>query len=118
MTDKFGRRPVIFAGSITFTVGAILLAFSVNKEMLLIGRLIVGAGVGMKKAFQYINDRYCTYITLGLASVTVPMYIAEAAPAHLRGRLVTMNNLFITGGQFIASLIAGGFSYVKHSGWR
>ena len=50
--------------------------------------------------------------------MTVPMYIAECAPRHLRGRLVTLNNLFITGGQFIASAIDGAFSYDKENGWR
>ena len=50
--------------------------------------------------------------------MTVPVYIAEVAPSHLRGRLLTINVLFITGGQFIASLLDGGFSYVQKGGWR
>ena len=50
--------------------------------------------------------------------MTVPVYIAECAPRHLRGRLVTLNNLFITGGQFVASAIDGAFSYDKENGWR
>lgn len=50
--------------------------------------------------------------------MTVPIYIAECAPAELRGRLVTINNLFITGGQFIASVLDGAFSYDKVNGWR
>ena len=54
---------------------------------------------------------------VGLASMTVPMYIAEAAPAHLRGRLVTINNLFITLGQFLASVVDGALSY-RQWGWR
>lgn len=54
----------------------------------------------------------------GIASMTVPVYIAEASPPHLRGQLVTINTLFITGGQFTASLIDGAFSYLQHDGWR
>jgi SP family myo-inositol transporter-like MFS transporter 13 len=50
--------------------------------------------------------------------MTVPTYISECAPAELRGRLVTINNLFITGGQFIASILDGAFSYDKTNGWR
>jgi len=57
------------------------------------------------------------YLT-GLASSTVPMYIAECAPSHQRGKLVTINNTFITGGQFIASVVAGAFSYDHNTGWR
>ena len=54
----------------------------------------------------------------GLASSTVPMYIAECAPSHQRGKLVTVNNICITGGQFIASIVAGLFSHDYDNGWR
>ena len=54
----------------------------------------------------------------GMASMTVPVYIAECAPMHMRGRLVTLNNLFITGGQCVASVVDGAFSYDKENGWR
>lgn len=50
--------------------------------------------------------------------MTVPVYIAESSPPHLRGQLVTVNTLFITGGQFTASLIDGAFSYLQQNGWR
>ncbi|XP_025065491.1 proton myo-inositol cotransporter [Alligator sinensis] len=50
--------------------------------------------------------------------MTVPVYIAEVAPPHLRGRLVTINTLFITGGQFFASVVDGIFSYLAKDGWR
>lgn len=58
------------------------------------------------------------FIFVGVASMTVPVYIAEVAPPHLRGRLVTINTLFITGGQFFASVIDGIFSYLAKDGWR
>ncbi|KAH9512828.1 hypothetical protein Btru_036702 [Bulinus truncatus] len=99
LNDKFGRKVVTIIASFVFTAGAVVLACSSNIAMLVIGRVILGIGIG-------------------LASMTVPVYIAESAPAHLRGRLVTINTLFITGGQFIASTMDGGFSYVKPDGWR
>lgn len=40
------------------------------------------------------------------------MYIAEMAPSNVRGSLVTLNNLFIAGGQAFAALIAWAFSYL------
>lgn len=98
-TDAFGRKPVILVASFVFTVGAVLMGVAFNKGMLLGGRLIVGAGIG-------------------LASMTVPVYIAEVAPAELRGLLVTINQVFITGGQFIASVTAGLFSGDTENGWR
>ncbi|NWH20787.1 MYCT protein, partial [Grus americana] len=56
--------------------------------------------------------------SVSVASMTVPVYIAEVAPPHLRGRLVTINTLFITGGQFFASVVDGIFSYLAKDGWR
>lgn len=49
--------------------------------------------------------------------MTVPLYLAESAPADIRGKLTVINNLFITGGQFIAGLVDGAFADV-HNGWR
>ncbi|XP_070803609.1 proton myo-inositol cotransporter [Pituophis catenifer annectens] len=95
----WGRRACILLASLVFTAGAALLAAAPDKETLLGGRLVVGLGIG-------------------IASMTVPVYIAEVAPPHLRGRLVTINTLFITGGQFFASVIDGAFSYLPKGGWR
>ncbi|XP_062990204.1 proton myo-inositol cotransporter [Elgaria multicarinata webbii] len=94
-----GRRACILLASFIFTAGAALLAAAQDKETLLGGRIVVGLGIG-------------------IASMTVPVYIAEVAPPHLRGRLVTINTLFITGGQFFASVIDGAFSYLPKDGWR
>ncbi|XP_062438467.1 proton myo-inositol cotransporter [Rhea pennata] len=94
-----GRRPCILLASCLFTAGAGVLAAARDKETLLAGRVVVGLGIGV-------------------ASMTVPVYIAEVAPPHLRGRLVTINTLFITGGQFFASVVDGLFSYLAKDGWR
>ncbi|XP_075993818.1 proton myo-inositol cotransporter-like [Genypterus blacodes] len=99
MNGWLGRRVCILIASFVFSVGGIVLGLSPDKWALLVGRVIVGLGIG-------------------LASMTVPVYIAEVSPPHMRGRLVTINVLFITGGQFIASLMDGAFSYLSHDGWR
>uniref|UniRef100_A0A674E7C8 Proton myo-inositol cotransporter n=1 Tax=Salmo trutta TaxID=8032 RepID=A0A674E7C8_SALTR len=99
LNGVFGRRVCILLASFIFTAGGIVLSAAPDKEVLLVGRLIVGLG-------------------LGIASMTVPVYIAETSPPHLRGQLVTVNTLFITGGQFTASIIDGAFSYLRHDGWR
>ena len=83
VNDRFGRKPAIVAADAVFAVGAILMAAAPNVEMLIAGRILVGLGVGV-------------------ASMTAPLYIAEASPAKIRGALVTMNVLFITGGQFLS----------------
>ncbi|XP_041794925.1 proton myo-inositol cotransporter-like isoform X3 [Chelmon rostratus] len=94
-----GRRICILLASFIFSVGGIILALAPDKELLLVGRITVGLGIG-------------------IASMTVPVYIAEVSPPHQRGQLVTTNALFITGGQFIASVMDGAFSYLSHDGWR
>ncbi|RUS90675.1 hypothetical protein EGW08_001575 [Elysia chlorotica] len=99
LNDMFGRKIVTILASFVFTVGAVILAMAQNVIMLIVGRFILGIGIGF-------------------ASMTVPMYIAESSPPHLRGGLVTVNSLFITGGQFVASLMDGAFSYIKPGGWR
>jgi len=45
--DKFGRKPTILVASIVFTGGALLLAASQDRYMLIAGRLILGIGIGM-----------------------------------------------------------------------
>jgi SP family myo-inositol transporter-like MFS transporter 13 len=98
--NRFGRKPVIIASSLIFVAGSLLLALAWDRFALLAGRLVVGAGVG-------------------LASMTVPMYIAEVAPSSIRGQLVMINMCCITGGQFLASLVAYLFSYIEGGhGWR
>lgn len=98
--SKIGRRGVLFIASLSFTLGSIVMGAAINVSMIITGRLIVGLGIGY-------------------ASMTVPIYIAEAAPVKIRGTLVTMNQLLITFGIFMASLLNSLFSYVKGDvGWR
>ncbi|XP_065812981.1 proton myo-inositol cotransporter isoform X3 [Labrus bergylta] len=94
-----GRRICILLASFIFSIGGVILSIAPDKEVLLVGRIVVGLGIG-------------------IASMTVPVYIAEVSPPHQRGQLVTINSLFITGGQFIASVVDGAFSYMRHGGWR
>jgi len=96
--DTQGRRMTVILASIMFTVGSVWLAAAGSAFSLLIGRLMVGAGVG-------------------LASHTVPLYISECSPADKRGELLTMNNIAITGGQLVASITCGLLSGVS-GGWR
>lgn len=96
----YGRKKVIYAASLIFTIGSLEMAASWDRWSLLIGRFVVGAAIG-------------------LASMVIPMFIAEMAPAGIRGSLVTTNNLFIAGGQAIAAIMAGIFGLLHGSiAWR
>lgn len=96
--EHWGRRPIILLAAIIFTVGAVLLAAARSYTGLVMGRLVVGLGIG-------------------LASLATPVYISEAAPTHVRGKLVTLNTLFITVGQVVAGVVDGLFADTD-DGWR
>ena len=45
--DRFGRKPTILVASLVFTAGALLLAAAQERYMLIVGRFILGIGLGM-----------------------------------------------------------------------
>lgn len=101
LADRLGRKRVIMFADVLFILGALLQAASYTVFTMVCGRAVVGAAVGA-------------------ASFVVPLYIGELAPAAHRGRLVTMNILFVTFGQVVAYLIGWAFTEWgdKHTGWR
>lgn len=98
IVDYFGRKPVLMVSNILFVIGSVIQCASHNVWTMIIGRLIMGFGVGT-------------------GSLIAPLYISELAPSTFRGRLVVLNVLGITGGQLIAYAIGAGLDSV-HNGWR
>ncbi|KAK7207657.1 general substrate transporter [Myxozyma melibiosi] len=100
LLDRIGRKAVIGLGALVFAVGSLLQAASYSVDSLLLGRFVVGLGIGE-------------------AAMVAPIYIAEIAPAQLRGSLVTVDGLAITGGEVVAA--AGNIYFQglpQHTGWR
>jgi SP family galactose:H+ symporter-like MFS transporter len=97
MADRLGRRITIILAALLFTMGALLEAIAPGTSVLVIGRLVVGFGVGV-------------------ASVAAPLYAAEHAPSHLRGRFVSTYQLSITIGIFIAYIVDQALTNDDH--WR
>ena len=89
---------VMIASGVLFLLGSLEQAASQVVRELVLGRVMVGLGVGM-------------------ASMVVPTYLAEVAPSDLRGRIVGINSLLVTGGQVIAYVIDAAF-YNLPKGWR
>ena len=72
LSDRIGRRRLVLFIALVFIVGSLVLAFSTNIVMLIIGRAIVGLAVGGSMS-------------------TVPVYLTEMAPTELRGSLGSLN---------------------------
>src|SRR5689334_6939520 len=86
MADALGRRTSLIFYAVVFFVGAIGSGLSPTLPLIYVSRIVLGLAVGA-------------------ASVTVPIYLSEMAPVHVRGRMVTVNELMIVGGQFVAFLV-------------
>lgn len=85
MADKFGRRAIMIITAVIFAISAF------------------GSGVADSSA-EFIFYRLFGGLGIGAASVIAPAYIAEVAPAALRGRLATLQQLAIVLGLFAAFL--------------
>jgi len=69
------------------------------------------------RAPRWRPGRAASGLGIGLASVVVPVYIAEASPRRWRAALVTANTLMITGGQFVAYAADFAFTFAPGT-WR
>ena len=98
LNDSVGRRATLWIAAICFMVSAIGTALPRTFVEFCIWRAVGGVGVG-------------------LAAMTSPMYIAEIAPSHLRGRLVTVNQLGIVIGINLAVIASYLLSYGGHWRW-
>ena len=70
-----------------------------------------------KNSADQIGGRFLIGVGVGIAACVAPLYIQELSPTRLRGRMVVVNVVAITGGQVIAYGIDAAFSNT-HSGWR
>ncbi|XP_077243309.1 sugar transport protein MST3-like [Tasmannia lanceolata] len=100
VTKRFGRKISMLFGGATFLVGAALNGAAKDVAMLIIGRILLGIGVGF-------------------ANQSVPLYLSEMAPAKHRGALNMGFQLMITIGILAANLVNYGTSKIKGGwGWR
>src|SRR5215831_1138200 len=109
LADFIGRRPAMLFNAVLFFVSAVATGAANSAGLFIIARIAGG-------------------IAIGAASVLAPMYIAEVAPAHIRGRLASLQQMAIVTGLFCAFLsndilarLAGGASAIFWGGaptWR
>ena len=97
LSDRFGRRKMIILSGIIFTASALGTALAPTVSWLIVGRTVSG-------------------VAIGIASFISPMYIAELAPAKVRGALVAVNMLAITTGIVVAYLVD--YALSGSQGWQ
>lgn len=85
LSEKFGRKPALIAAALVFTASSIATGLADTFPQFVIARMFGG-------------------VAIGLASSLSPIYIAEISPAHIRGRLVTLNELTIVIGIVMAQV--------------
>jgi sugar porter (SP) family MFS transporter len=86
VSDRFGRKKPLLLAALLFTVASLGTGLAGSYLAFVLFRMVGGIGIG-------------------LASALSPMYIAEIAPPHLRGRLVSLNQLTIVIGILAAQIV-------------
>ncbi len=86
LADDMGRRKVMMLSAILFLVGAIIQGFSHAQMVFIVARFMGGMAVGA-------------------ASVLSPAYISEVAPANIRGRMTTIQQIMIITGLTAAFVV-------------
>lgn len=85
LADKYGRRTLLLVAAVFFIVSA------------------WGSGIA-GGSLEFVIYRILGGLAVGAASVMAPAYISEIAPAHLRGRLATIQQVAIISGLFFSFL--------------
>lgn len=100
LSDRFGRKKMVMVAALIFFIGSLGSAFSPDFGVLVASRVVLGVAVGG-------------------ASALVPTYLAEVAPAKMRGSLTSLNQLMVMTGILMAYLVNLGFSGLAHTvSWR
>src|SRR5271166_1674784 len=86
LSDKFGRKPLLILSGLLFVLSSIGTALSPSFFLFVLNRLLGG-------------------VAIGIAFNLSPLYIAEVAPASMRGRLVSVNQLTIAIGVMLAQIV-------------
>ena len=84
--DRYGRKPLLMVSAVLFTVSAIATGLFNDFTLFNIARFVGGVGIGV-------------------ASALAPMYIAEVSPAHIRGRMMSLNQITIVLGILAAQVV-------------
>uniref|UniRef100_A0A0D9W5P9 Major facilitator superfamily (MFS) profile domain-containing protein n=1 Tax=Leersia perrieri TaxID=77586 RepID=A0A0D9W5P9_9ORYZ len=99
VTRAVGRQAIMFFGGVMFLTGSIINAAAVNIAMLIIGRMLLGFG-------------------LGFTLQSAPVYLSETAPARWRGAFTSAYNAFVVVGILSATITNYLTNRIPGWGWR
>uniref|UniRef100_A0A453Q8J3 Major facilitator superfamily (MFS) profile domain-containing protein n=1 Tax=Aegilops tauschii subsp. strangulata TaxID=200361 RepID=A0A453Q8J3_AEGTS len=99
LSDRVGRRPMLVASSLLYTLAGLLMLWSPTVGVLLLARLVDGFAVG-------------------LAVTLVPVYISETAPPEVRGLLSTLPQLTGSTGMFLSYCMVFAMTLAPSPNWR
>jgi sugar porter (SP) family MFS transporter len=99
VSDRYGRRKVLLLAAAIFCISSLAMSLAPGRGFFIGARFMAGIGVGM-------------------ASMLSPMYIAEISPAHLRGRMVAINQLTVVIGILITNLVNYSLRTIGDDAWR
>ncbi|BDH45901.1 D-xylose-proton symporter [Salmonella enterica subsp. enterica serovar Choleraesuis] len=123
LSNRFGRRGALKLSALLFLISAIGSAW----PELGITAINPDGGIPYYLAGyvpEFVIYRIIGGIGVGLASMLSPMYIAEIAPAAIRGRLVSFNQFAIIFGQLLVYCVnyfisrSGDQTWLHATGWR
>ncbi|ACU76343.1 sugar transporter [Catenulispora acidiphila DSM 44928] len=97
LSNRAGRRLTIMAAAVVVIIGTVACVLAGGWQVMMLTRGVIGIGIG-------------------LSSATVPAYLAELAPARVRGALGSLNQLFIVTGILIAFLVD--YALSSHNNWK
>jgi SP family galactose:H+ symporter-like MFS transporter len=97
LADRLGRRRLLIVTATVFGLGAIGAALAPGAAWLIAARIIAGAAIGV-------------------ASFVAPLYISEIAPVAIRGKLVSINQVALTGGIVLSYLVD--YVFAPSEAWR
>ncbi len=105
LADRYGRKPIILVGIVTFIIGSILCLWATTFHFLLAGRFLQGVGVAAPAilSFLIIADSYPIKQQQYLMGVLNGFMNISVAAAPVIGSYITM--YFHWQGNFVALLI-------------
>ena len=95
--DRLGRQRILLSAGVVFTLGALGAGAAASVGILVTFRFILGLGIG-------------------IASVIVPLYLAEMAPARERGVVTSLNQYMIIVGTALSAALGYALAFV--GSWR